>query len=431
MTKENRKTKRFPVSLKVWITTPDGEAEGFTRSIGRNGFSFVGDVDLRVGEKAHAALYLLDGNVVEGKIICRSNNKSNQWGFSFKADATSEKTWSENLDWEEAHGSMWRMASRFNDEDERVSTLPIPYDDFPDGEDQSLESKPVASSAGENGNPDGRSVVFDLPTTDVHTVEPLPEGNTSIVREADEVPDSQEAAVSHRLRLYTVGEGGEAYRLAFEMHESDAPTECDLKNLRGFVDVSRRAIKRILRREMTIRFDSRSPAMGIRVVEMKRGGYAYVQGLDDGNTPVGLGSLAIGELVVIEVNDVRVFPYFEEPDLELIAKDAFRFEREKTALLLSDIPLKVLSTGIDAIREAQADSIRMEQRIYGNRTLTLYPDVLVRTLIDGNALQGPTMADPEKNRVLLLALVGVGAPRVVPLSEDLPMALVTPDSATQ
>ena len=89
----------------------------------------------------------------------------------------------------------------------------------------------------------------------------------------------------------------------------------------------------------------------------------------------------------------------------------------------------MLGTGLEAVREAQADSHRVEQRIYGNRTLSLYPDVLVRSMVEGHALRGPTMADPEKNRVLLLALAGEGAPRVVPLTADMPVALVGPSNS--
>ena len=49
-------------------------------------------------------------------------------------------------------------------------------------------------------------------------------------------------------------------------------------------------------------------------------------------------------------------------------------------------------------------------------------------MVDGHALRGPTMADPEKRRVLLLALAGEGAPRVVPLTDDMPVALVGPEA---
>jgi len=418
MVHEKRKTRRYPVALKVWLETPAGEAEGVTRAISRGGFSFVGELQVEVDDEVHAALYMLDGNVCEGKAICRSHPNPNERGFEFFPDAHSAQTWNETLEWEESHGSVWRMASRFADEDQRISTLPMPADALGISEEgPSLPSEPSMPPTEAVGEPDGRSVVFDMPTTDVHTVEPLP--NTD---------HGEEEGASRRLRFYTVGEGGEAYRLAFEKHDSEPPGDCDLHaDLPGFAELSRRAVKRVLRREMTIRFDAYSPAMGVRVVEMKRGGYAYVQGVDGGT--VGLGSLAIGELVLIEVDDVQVFPYFDDHDLEVIAKDAFRTEREKTALLLSNTPFRVLGTGLDAIREAQADSHRVEQRIYGNRTLSLYPDVLVRSMVDGHALRGPTMADPEKNRVLLLALQGEGAPRVVPLTDDMPVALVGPEES--
>ena len=304
-------------------------------------------------------------------------------------DEASRADWLKTVEWEEENGSLWRMVDRYTE----------------------------ANDAEGNVDHDGRSIVLRVPRT---VVDEQTEEATS-----SSPPQSDENARTQKLRFHTVGESGEAYRILFEKHPFDTGMESDLAaRIKGFRDLARRAVKRVLREPVTIRIDARNAAMKVRVAEMSRGGFAYVQGLDD--TQVGLVSLALGELILIEVDDARVFPHFNDDELARIAKDAFRTEKERAEFGGEDRPsTDVPSFGLEAVRRAQADARKVEQRTYGDRTLTLFPEVLVRTVVDGTPLRGPTMMDPERDRLLLLALVGEGAPRVVPLDDRVPVALVS------
>lgn len=384
---ELRRQTRFPVALQVWLETPDGEVEGVTETISRTGFSFRATCNIKDGETFRFALYLLDGSVVEGDAQCRSVLSEGLRGFEIEVDQACQSDWLKTVEWEEENGSLWRMVDRYTE----------------------------ADSSADHEQGDGRSVVMRIP-------------RTQIDEQTEEAIEQSDATANHtqKLRFYTVGESGEAYRILFEKHPFDGGMESDLAiRIKGFSDLARRAVKRVLREPVTIRNDARNAAMEVRVAEMSRGGFAYVQGLESG-TQVGLVSLALGELILIEVDDERVFPHFTDAELARIAKDAFRTEREREEFASDEQPpvTEVPSFGLEAVRRAQADAKKMEQRTYGDRTLTLFPEVMVRTVIGGAPLRGPTMMDPERDRLLLLALVGEGAPRVVPLDDRVPVALV-------
>jgi hypothetical protein len=245
------------------------------------------------------------------------------------------------------------------------------------------------------------------------------------------------------LRFHTVGENGEAYRVAFEKQPSDAGEDSDLStSLPGFREQARRLVHRVLREPMTLRLVDDSGLIRVRIAELVRGGYAYVQG--DSETPTGLVSLGIGELVLVQRNGKPVYPYFSDDDLERIACDTFRRDLPRpvfgqrtghTPALGVARPAPVtlppaaamptrFKEGLDAIRFAQAAADDVQVRRYGDREVFFHPSVWARVDEGNGELMGPTLHDGV--RVCVLGLVGPGAPRVVRLDEKSRVSLLKP-----
>jgi hypothetical protein len=236
------------------------------------------------------------------------------------------------------------------------------------------------------------------------------------------------------LRFHTAGENGEAYRVAFEKHSWDSVDDCDLSaSLPGFRELATRLVKRVLRAPMTLRLDD-GKLITARIAELQRGGYAYVQG----DTPTSLGSLGIGELVLVSKNGKSVFPHFTDADLERVACDTFRrdlgrpvFRHTPTRGVARPAPVQLppmptmpprFREGLDAVRFAQAADDGVQVRRYGDRDVFFHPSIWARVNEDAGELMGPTLHDGQ--RVCVLALVGPGAPRVVRLEEDSRVSLL-------
>jgi hypothetical protein len=79
------------------------------------------------------------------------------------------------------------------------------------------------------------------------------------------------------------------------------------------------------------------------------------------------------------------------------------------------------------VRFAQTANNDVQVRRYGNRDIWFHPSVWAKvSLDDGSELMGPTLQDD--GRVCILALVGMGAPRVVKLDAKSRVKLLKPPS---
>jgi hypothetical protein len=248
-------------------------------------------------------------------------------------------------------------------------------------------------------------------------------------------------------RFHTAGENGLAWRMAFHKQPSDHAEESDLcVRLPGFREPGRRLVRRVLREDVTLRLDAELPPFRARIVELNRGGYAYVQ-----TEPVGIVSLGVGELFLVERDGASEFPHFTPLELEQIACDTFRndltrpmFSARTTPKAPPPVPLPPLSTtstepvlppkppvdttrfreGYDAVRFAQTVADVVQTRRYGDRDIFFHPSVWAKVTNDEGELMGPTMQD--EGRVCVLALVGPGAPRVVRLTPQSKVSLLKP-----
>jgi len=257
------------------------------------------------------------------------------------------------------------------------------------------------------------------------------------------------------LRFHTAGENGLAWRMAFSKHPSDPAEESDLcVRLPGFREPGRRLVRRVLREDVTLRLDADMPPFRARIVELNRGAWAYVQ-----TEPVGIVSLGVGELFLVERDGASEFPHFTPLELEQIACDTFRNDltrpmftaRTVTAKAPPPVPLPPLPTpttpttttstepavppkppvdatrfreGYDAVRFAQTAADVVQTRRYGDRDIFFHPSVWAKVSSDEGELMGPTMQD--EGRVCVLALVGPGAPRVVRLTPQSKVSLLKP-----
>jgi hypothetical protein len=398
MSEDLRRFPRYRLSLEATVLTPAGPVQSSTVGISRGGVSLKIAHPPPLDTRLPMTLRLPSGAVVQGEGVVRAILPGDVVGFSLTMDAGTEAAWNAFLDEEEATGSLWRMIGRF---------ARAPDDDT------------AARGYVERGprTPVFKSIDLDDPTLSHHL-------------------DSEET----ELRFHTVGENGEAYRVAFEKHPSDPPDECDLAvKLPGFKEQARRAVRRVLRDEMVLRFDESSPTVKARVCELNRGNFAYVAGGDE-HGPVGLVSLAVGELMLVSMNGKLVFPFFGEEELERVACDTFRNDMPRAAFAPKaaapapvEIPRAItlppapaqppkpmppkFQEGLDAVVFAQAASEDVQIRKYGDREIFFHPTVWAKVVDEkGSDLMGPTLQDQE--HVCLLALVGPGAPRVVRLTKD-------------
>jgi hypothetical protein len=381
---ELRQDPRFRIALRAHLGLPSGTVSTTTVGVSRAGMSVKLPTLSAVEDEVPVTLELPSGTSIDGRARCKTHLPGSVCGMQLSFAGDALAHWNAFLDEEESTGSIWRMIGR-------VARAP----------DDAL----------------------------------APRG----VRETQDTVD---------YRFHTVGENGEAYRVAFERHPSDSPEDCDLATtLPGFREQARRLVSRVLRQPITIRFEDSGKIIQARVAELSRGGFAFVQG--DESTPTGLVALGVGELVLVSRSGQTVFPHFTDEDLERIACDTFRRDLPKPAftkgvmrvvdaevprtdrpapvtlppLPASKMPSK-FTKGYDAVRFAQAASDDVQVRRYGDRDIYFHPSVWARVKDSGVELIGPTIHDG--NRVCVLALVGPGAPKVIRLDEHSEVALLKP-----
>jgi len=380
-----RQHPRFRLSLPVVVDLPSGEVRVQTVGISRTGISLRLSPVPALDESIALNIELPDGTVVAGRARCKTHMPGCLCGMTLEFGGESQARWDSFIDEEESTGPLWRMIGR-----------------IADAPDDALAPRgvTVTSSAADGGA---------------------------------------------SLRFHTAGENGLAWRLAFHKHPADPAEESDLcVSLPGFREPGRRLVRRVLREDVTLRLDASMPPFRTRIVELNRGGYAYVQ-----SDPVGLVSLGVGELLLVARNGASEFPHFNELELEQIACDTFRNDLTRplfsvtkpdtrvpppvplppimassTTAPSTSGPLSRFREGYDAVRFAQAASPESQRRRYGDRDIFFHPTVWAKVEVDDDELMGPTMQDGE--HVCVLALVGPGAPRVVRLTSSSKVSLLKP-----
>jgi hypothetical protein len=362
---DHRQHPRFRLSLAVTVDMPTGEVTTNTVGISRTGLSVRLSPTPARDEAMAIHVALPDGSPVVGRARCRVVMPGCLCGMSLEFDGENQAKWDTFVDQEESHGGLWRMIGR-------IAEAP----------DDALAPRGV--------------------TVDV---------------------------VGSAMRFHTAGENGLAWRMAFHKHPSDPADESDLcVRLPGFREPGRRLVRRVLRQDVTLRLDDVQPPFLTRIVELNRGGYAYVQ-----TEPLGLVSLGVGELFLVDKDGASVFPSFTPLELEQIACDTFRHDLTRPVFsaprapppvplppLLSSPPpppppaeSKRFREGYDAVRFAQTAAEDVQIRRYGDRDIFFHPSVWAKVQEADGDLMGPTMQDA--GRICVLALVGPGAPRVVRL----------------
>ncbi|MCC7074817.1 MAG: PilZ domain-containing protein [Deltaproteobacteria bacterium] len=373
-TGEHRQHPRFRVALRAHLALPGGVVVATTQGVSRGGVSVRLSPPLpAIGAELPITLELPSGTSIDAVATCRNHLLGGLCGMRLALKGDAAAQWDSFVDEEERTGSLWRMIGR-------MARAP----------DDAL------------------------------------------------APRGMHARVAHdELRFHTVGENGEAYRVAFERHAADGPEASDLAiSLPGFLDVARQQVTRVLREPVQLSFDDGQSVARARVVELARGGYASVA---EGAEP-GLVSLCVGELMLVTKNGQTVFPHFSVDDLERVACDTFRrdlqrkvFDRPRglrpAPVTLPPLPRPTpppakFREGLGAVRFAQAAAEDVQTRVYGERQIWFHPSVWVRVQDAASELMGPTLQDGD--RVCVLALVGPGAPRVVRLDEESKVKLLKP-----
>lgn len=371
---ENRQHPRFRVALRAHLALPGGVVHAQTQGVSRGGISVRLAPPLPpIGADLAVTLELPSGTSIDAIATCKNHLLGGVCGMRLALKGDAAALWESFVDEEERTGSLWRMIGR-------MARAP----------DDAL------------------------------------------------APRGMHARVAHdELRFHTVGENGEAYRVAFERHAADGPEASDLATHQpGFLDVARQQVTRVLREPVQLSFDDGQSVVRARVVELTRGGYAYVA---EGAEP-GLVALCVGELLLVTKNGHTVYPHFSADDLERVACDTFRrdLRREVFAkphglrpapVTLPPLPRRSpppakFREGLDAVRFAQAAADDVQVRVYGERRIWFHPSVWARVHDGTSELMGPTLQDGD--RVCVLALVGPGAPRVVRLDDDSKVKLLKP-----
>ncbi len=387
----NRRHARYPVNLRLRLKFATGELETVTDEISLAGFSAHCANLPEVGVKFGFVVHLPDESMVAGTACAMRITDEGLAGFSAEFEPEQLNRWNEFITQEAGSGGVWRMIARY--------AL------------QGGEEKEAARSVLEKGS-------FGFLFKKLGGKGDGPSG----------------APVA--MRLHMVGENGEAYRVAFEKHDGDKPEDSPYaKSNPAVLDLTRRAAKRILKEDVYLKRSPSAPVAPVRIVELNRGGFGFVAAQPSGK-PALMG-LQGSELIVTEADGAKVFPYFDESDLERISHDNFRREpdeppkaepkppppsvREERFSQVYEhkevAPGEPLAEPQKELREVlRSAGVRVQVRKYGERTVRLFPDVWVeveREAAWAGAVRGFAMEDGLQRCVF--ALTGPGAPRVVRL----------------
>lgn len=370
-----RRFQRYPINLRLTLQFPTGQIDTTTDDVSEAGFSAPCPELPEVGTDFKFSVQLPDGQRVTGHACAmRLGGSTGSAGFSCEFEPAQAALWERFLEQEHASGGLWRMIGRYASGS---------------GDDQSAS----------------RSVV--------------------------------EAGPGAVVRLHMVGENGEAYRVAFEKHPSEDVETAFAGAPPRTLDVARKAVTRALAHDVFLKRAPNAPVSAVRVVEMSRGGYGFIDRQASGK--MGVMGLHGSELIGIEADGKPLFPFFTPEELQRIASDTFRRaapeNRRPYASRPTPIPAapvreeRFASTyahkEVDAhtrvqhtprsLSDAMDQSERVQIRVYANRVIRLFPDVWLE-------VQRPSWPTPARGFALqdgealcLFMLHGECAPRVVKL----------------
>lgn len=399
-----RRFPRYPVNLRLRLQFPTGELETTTDEISLAGFSAPCPDLPEVGTSFAFVVHLPDGTLVTGTACAMHLPAAVSAGFSCEFSPTQQSAWEAFVEQERASGGLWRMIGRYATSE---------------GEDQE-----AARSVLEKG--------------------PLGILFKRIGGEKRPEPD-QPAETPAAMRLHMVGENGEAYRIAFEKHPSEPPEVAFATAAPKVLELARLAVSRVLTQDVLLKRAPHAPVEAVRLVEMVKGGFGYLAQQPGGK--FGLMGLHGSELIAIEIDGKRVFPFFEPEELDRIACDTFRRTPEETPQApaagpaplreersahyehkLVDSQARVGCTPAQLI-EAMSASQRVQTRAYGERTLRLFPDLWLEVVRP--SWPGPSrgFALEDGKALCLFVLVGPDAPRVVRLESGDAVFIIREGSA--
>ncbi len=391
---------RYPANLRLRLQFATGELETTTDEVSLAGFS-APCADLpEVGSQFGFVVYLPDGGTVTGKACAMRLNSDGLAGFSAEFEPAQLAAWESFLTQEQANGGVWRMLSRY-----------ALYGG---------EQKEAARSVLEKTR---LGVLFK--------------------KLGETKPEEEAPAV---MRLHMVGENGEAYRIAFEKHPADPPESAPFaqKDPR-LLELLARAATRVLSQDVVLKRAAGAEAAPVRLVELKRGGFGYV--VQHASGKPSLMGLQGSELIAIDVDGKSIFPFFEPAELDRIALDTFRREVEDEPKPAAAAPAagplreerfskayehkEVQTQGAQAgtqrelVDAMEAPGMRIQTRVYGDRTLKLFPDLWVEVTRPSawpEPVSGFAMEDGVAICVFLMT--GPGAPRVVRLEPTDRIAII-------
>jgi hypothetical protein len=384
----SRRFPRYPVNLRLRLQFPTGELETTTDEISLAGFSAPCPDLPEVGTSFGFVVHLPDGTMVTGTACAmRLATESVSAGFSCEFSPAQQRLWEAFVQQEKGSGGVWRMIGRY------------------------------ATSAGEDQEA-ARSVLEKGPLGILFRrigggEKPAPEG-TGV------------------MRLHMVGENGEAYRIAFEKHPSEPPEASAFSNAAPKVlEFAKKVVTRVLTQEVVLKRAPHAAAESLRLVEMAKGGFGYVAQQPGGK--LGLMGLHGSELIAIEVDGKRIFPFFEPDELDRIACDTFRVEEQAqqvpvvAPLVLGEerFSAKYEHKKLDStnrvgctprqLSEAMDASQRVQTRTYGSRTLRLFPDLWLEVQRASWPTPARGFAMEDGKALCIFVLVGADAPRIVRL----------------
>lgn len=380
----SRRFPRYPINLRLRLQFATGELETTTEEVSLAGFSAPCPDLPEVGTSFGFVVHLPDGTLVSGTACAMRLSVAGSAGFSCEFSKAQLPVWEAFLQQEHGSGGLWRMIGRY-----ATST----------GGDQE-----AARSVLEQG-PLG--VLFRR----IGGAEPAPEAPVA-------------------MRLHMVGENGEAYRIAFEKHPSEPPEVSAFADAPPrLLELARKAVSRVLTQEVLLKRSPTAVVTAVRLVEMIKGGYGFLERQADGK--LALMGLHGSELIGIEADGKRLFPFYEPDELQRIASDTFRVsvdepqpaaapplteERfsEKYRHKLVDSQDRVGCTA-QGLLEAMAASPRVQARNYGSRVVRLFPDLWLEVQRPGWASASRGFAMEDGPALCVFVLVGPDAPRVVRL----------------
>jgi hypothetical protein len=370
----SRRHARYPINLRLRLQLPAGELETTTEDVSLAGFSAPCPPLPEEGSRFGFQVTLPDGKDVNGVASAIRVASDGLAGFSCEFTPEAMPAWDAFIKQEQASGGLWRILSRY---------------------------------AGASGDADATRAVVEKGRFEA-----------LFKRESASV-----------VRLHMVGENGEAYRVAFEKDPGEAFETSAFANASPMVlELLKRAASRMLSHDVFLRRTAGRALEPVRVVELKRGGYAHVVRHPNGKP--SLMGLHGSELIAVEVDGVPVFPNFTADELERIAADTFRREHEPQPAAPSppvvqegfsakyqhaEVSSRPSAVSFDDVRAAMIASQRVQSRTYGSRTLRLFPDIWLyaEPATAPQPIRGFAVEDGDA--LCLFVLVGPRAPRVVKL----------------